>query len=324
MSAIALLKPETKTDRLALDIERWLLGDPTVNLAPDMYIGDKDDKRWVRGHSSKAYYVENDERATFDMVMREINARADNLFDMGVGGERAVIEKGLRVAQKIGAKNYFACDLATALADDAAELAERRLGINGLPVICDIFDKLPVRKPNAFVALLGLTLGNLETYEDPKAVQARLTQIFSNYAQAVTSSNSQVQALANSSHMLISYDANRNIPEVKDCYLNPEMGQLVRSCVSKAIDTRGFDYDVVLRETPEILFVSTGLRAKYDQIIPFNGRDYAIEKGQFLPVLNSSRFSVPFMTEAAVQAGWKPERIWSATGRVQYQHFTIR
>lgn len=320
MSARLLSYEQIESDRLTLDIERWLSGDPSVNLAPDMYIGDLDDDRWVRGHSSPSYYVRKDERETFEMVKDELKVKADNIFDLGVGGKQAVLNVGLCLAQKISAKNYYGFDLATTLAEDAAELALDH-GFNGTSVVCDIFEKLPVSKPNTLIALLGLTLGNIETLETPRDVQNRLKEIFVHYREAVTPLDNINHASPN--HLLISYDANRSLQEVRDCYFNPEFEGLIRSCVDKAIDTSGFDFDVVLRETPEILFLSTGLRAKHDQIIGFNGREFAIEKDEFLPVLNSSRFSTAFMTEAARQAGWSPITLWSATGRIQYQHFTV-
>jgi len=313
---------KTESDRLTLDIERWLSGDSSVNLAPDMYIGDLDDYRWTKGHSSHNYYVKRDEQATFNIVKNNLHINVDNIFDMGVGGKQAVRDVGLSLAKIVCAKNYFGFDLATILAENAAEQALSE-GLNAAPVICDIFEKLPFKKQNTLIALLGLTLGNIETYDNPKDVQNRFRDIFTHYANSVIFPDYKPRPPNKRNHLLISYDANRNIQEVKNCYLNQEFGNLVRSCIDKAIDTNNFDFDVVLRETPEVLFLATGLRSKRDQIINFNDKEFAVEKDQFLPVLNSSRFSIPFMTEAAIQAGWVPANIWSATGRVQYQHFVI-
>ncbi len=52
------------------------------------------------------------------------------------------------------------------------------------------------------------------------------------------------------------------------------------------------------------------------------GEEFAIEKGEFLPVLNSYRFPVLFVQEAATQAGWMHQKTWSATGRVHYLLFS--
>ncbi|MFY9286901.1 MAG: L-histidine N(alpha)-methyltransferase [Alphaproteobacteria bacterium] len=319
MNALVKLGKTYDTDRFTVDIQRWLSGDPSVNLAADMYINDKDDTRWAQGHSSDAYYVERDEHETFDLVARELNAKAQNVFDMGVGGKKAVLSKGLPIAKKVGAKYYYAFDLAPTLANDAAILAKSELGIDSASVVCDFFDRLPMGHPNTLIALLGLTLGNLETYSDSENVKSRLIEIFSNYASAVTSKGINT----GQSHLLISYDANRNEREIRACYDNPEFEGLIRSYIQRAIDTSNFDYEVVVRPTKDVDFLSLGLRSKCDQIVHFNGREFAVEKGEFFPVINSSRFSIPFMTDAAVKAGWKPKNIWSATGRVQYQHFTI-
>jgi hypothetical protein len=84
-----------------------------------------------------------------------------------------------------------------------------------------------------------------------------------------------------------------------------------------------FDYDVVVRQTPDMDFLSTGLRVKADCQLPFNGKIYELKGGDFYPVLNSNRFSVDFVTRAAKKAGWESVDIWSASGRIHYQHFRI-
>ena len=119
--------------------------------------------------------------------------------------------------------------------------------------------------------------------------------------------------------MLVSFDSNTNAQEIVGCYNNPQIGGLVRSCVDKAIDTKNFDFDVVWSGNNYQL--ATGLRAKQDQVIKFNGGEYSIEKGEFLPVLNSYRFPTEFVKEAAAQAGWEHQRTWSATGRTHYLLF---
>ena len=310
---------ETEAERVTRDIERWLKRDPTVNLASDMYIGDVDDRRWKHGHSSPFYYVKGDERATFRLMMHDLNVQADNLFEMGIGGEEVVRANTLTMARKIGAKHVFAFDLSRDLAEQGIEIVESELpGVSAAGVIGDMYEELRIVKMGTLVSALGQV--NLKSYEQPHEVEARLTEIFSNYASAVTSRNGNKKP----SYLLISYDANRDTEQTKACYFNPEFGGLVRSVVDRQLgDTSFFDYDVVVRQTPEMDFLATGLRANRDHAVPFNGKVHQINQGDFYPVLNSSRFSVPFMTRAAEKAGWEPMGIWSATSRVHYQLLRI-
>jgi uncharacterized SAM-dependent methyltransferase len=319
--AVKIPPSETEAERVTRDIERWLERDPTVNLASDMYIGDVDDRRWKHGHSSPFYYVKGDERATFKLMMNDLNVQADNLFEMGIGGEEAVRANTLAMARKIGVKHVFAFDLSRDLAEQGVEIVETELsGVSAAAVIDDMYEKLRIVKAGTLVAALGQEIGNLETYEHPHEIETRLTEIFSNYASAVTSRNGNKKP----SYLLISYDANRDTEQTKACYFNPEFGGLVRSVIDRQLgDTSFFDYDVVVRPTAEMDFLATGLRANRDHAVPFNGKIHQINQGDFYPVLNSSRFSVPFMTRAAEKAGWEPMGIWSATGRVHYQLFRI-
>ena len=176
-------------------------------------------------------------------------------------------------------------------------------------MITDFFDNIACVKTNALLAIMGGTIGNFETHTDLQKLQSRLSQIFSSYYYAVEGT----------SYFLVSFDANDNGKEIVDCYNNPEFGCLVRSCVDRAIDTSGFDYHV--KWTPENYQLATGLQANRDQIINFDGEQFAIETGEYLPVLNSYRFPVDFVKEAATQAGWQHQQTWSATGRVHYLLF---
>ncbi len=312
----------TSHDRVVGDMERWLVRDPGVNLACDMYIGDCDDSRWALGHSSQDYYVKKDERATADLVMRELNVRADNLVELGVGGVEAVRENTFRMARKIGAQRVYALDLAPDLAETAAHLVETELGMSGEAVICDMFEPLPDLRlvSNSLVSGLGLEIGNLETYDREEDLEARLTTVFSHYADAVRTADRRLSA----NHLLISYDANRDVRETRACYANPEFGGLVRSLVERWLgDTAFFDYDVVVRPMQDVDFLSTGLRANRNHVVRFNGKAFSLKKGEFFPVLNSSRFAVPFMTKAVERAGWSSHGLWSATGRVHYHHFIM-
>jgi hypothetical protein len=185
---------------------------------------------------------------------------------------------------------------------------------------------LPFTRLNSLVAVLGLTPGNIETYKNPASLKKRLVEIFTHYARAVTSSDSAVKL---QSGLLLGWDANMNVEEVRACYDNPEFGELVRSCPGRFIDTSGLAYRVLtdkvrIDNVQEVLFLSTGLYAERTHKIEFNGKDFWVERGQFLPVLNSSRFTAGFMIDGFRQASWRPDKdqLWSATGRVHYQHCT--
>src|SRR5271165_618441 len=216
------------------EIERWLERDPTdrtLNLASGMYDGDVDDARWKKGHSSDFYYVKKDERATFELIMRELTARADNLLEMGVGGADAVQANTVRMARHIGARQVFGIDLSRTLAEQFVDIVETEIPeAVGIAVISDMYQPLPIVKPNSLVSVLGQEIGNLENFEHPDEVEARLVDIFTHYANAVTSwSGSNKEP----SHLVVSYDANRNVAETRDCYLNDEFGGLVRSRVER-------------------------------------------------------------------------------------------
>jgi hypothetical protein len=157
--AVAVKEPRLADQadaRLAEDVKRLLRGDVRINLAPHMYTGDSDGSRHTNGHSSPAYYVISDEDATFEIAMREIASRYENFMDMGVGGDEAVLRRGLVATRTVGAKNYLAFDCAPALARRAAELADER-GLYGEAFVCDIFNRLPIAMPNSLVGVLGLT-----------------------------------------------------------------------------------------------------------------------------------------------------------------------
>ena len=307
-------------------MEGWLAGDfQNNNIAPLMYVGDTDAKRWKKGHSSRSYYVKRDEIATHELVMRDITGQFEHFIDLGVGGTDAVT-RALLLARKLGVKTYVGFDNAPALTQDAALFANEN-GFEAEQYNCDIFKPLRIKKPSSFIALLGLTVGNLETYSDLTSLKERLIGIWKNYANAVTG---RTAANNPESNLLVSYDANMNIDEVLACYNTLEMGELIRSGPGRFMDMSKFDYAIqsqILKskadDGQQALFVSLGLRARETHIVSFNGKRFFIEAGHFMPVINTVRFSKELMTATAQQAGWTPKKIWSATGRVQYQNFSI-
>jgi uncharacterized SAM-dependent methyltransferase len=290
-------------------LREWLSGEVTGHLGTYMYTDDTDDHRWKDGHSAATYYLGRDDKATFNLAMNELDVVAENFLDLGPGGEASVRAKSFPIMKKLKARNYYPVDLSPTLADAALSFMKKELNTGGATIITDFFDHIPGVKKNALFAIMGGTIGNFETYTDPKALQGRLSQIFSLYRHAVDSK----------SYFLVSFDANTKGKEIVDCYDNPEFGGLVRSCVDRIIDTSGFDYHVAW--TPENYQLATGLRANRDQVIVFDGEQFAIERGEYLPVLNSYRFPVSFVTEAAARARWSPLNTWSATGRTHYMLF---
>ena len=286
-----------------------------------MYTGDADGSRHTNGHSSPAYYVMRDEDATFEIAMREIAARYENFIDMGVGGDEAVLRRGLVATRTVGARNYLAFDCAPALARRAAELADER-GLYGEAFVCDIFDRLPVARPNTLVGILGLTIGNVETYRKPLAFKERLVGIYRNYAEAVTNPNRDAEPKGG---LIVGWDANMNPREIEACYGNTEMAELIRSCPSRVADTDKMDYHLKIEKTSldarqEVCFVALGLRARVAHTVDVAGEAIAIQADQFFPVLNTDRFSIGFNADALERAGWNPAAKWSASGRVHYQH----
>jgi uncharacterized SAM-dependent methyltransferase len=200
-------------------------------------------------------------------------------------------------------------DLSSSLATEALAIARKELAVSGSPIITDFFEPLPSVKPNCLLGIMGGTIGNFETYDGPKSLQTRLAQIFTNYRNAVSGNSS----------FLVSYDANTNGDEIIACYASDNFNYLIRSCIDRAIDTSSFDYDVVW--SPHNYQLAIGLRSKRDQIVHFVGQQFAIEKNEFLPVLNSYRFPVVFVQDAAKLAGWQHKNTWTATGRVHYSLF---
>jgi uncharacterized SAM-dependent methyltransferase len=302
----ALPKAQPQEPAFTRAMKDWLSGNVTGHLGSYMYTDDEDDHRWKSGHSAAAYYVGRDEKAVLDVVLREIGITVDNFVDLGPGGEASVHAKSLPMMRAIKAKAYYTIDLSPALAQDALDLAKKELDVGGRPIVADFFDRIPLTKTSALLAIMGATIGNFETHTDLRALQNRLTNIFSGYRKAAPYH----------SFFLVSFDANTNGQEIRACYENAEFGELVRSCVARAIDISGFAYDVTW--TPENYQLATGLRSTRDQMVSLDGEQFAIEQGEFLPVLNSYRFPVPFVLEAARRAGWTHRKTWSATGRLHY------
>ncbi|MDE1902172.1 MAG: L-histidine N(alpha)-methyltransferase [Alphaproteobacteria bacterium] len=307
----SLRKHHQSDDDFTRAIQQWLAGEVTGHLGSHMYTSDINDQRWVQGHSAPTYYFKADEKATLDLVVRDINIDVDSLIDLGPGGEASVLAKTLPLLNAVKAQEYLPVDLAPTLARSAVKIVHKQSGVSGHPIIADFFKPMSLRKPNSLLAFMGGTLANIETYADKNLLQKRLTDIFSDYAKVISYHG----------YMLVSFDANTNIQEIMECYNNAQLGRLITSCVDKAVDTSGFDYDVVW--TGNNYQLATGLRSKRDQVVPFNGRQYSLEKGEFLPVLNSYRFPVEFVKEAASLAGWQHRRTWSATGRTQYLLFKL-
>ncbi len=287
----------------------WLSGEVTGHLGTFMYTDDADDQRWKNGHSAATYYLGRDDKATFNLAINELGVHANSFLDLGPGGEASVRAKSLPIMKAIKASNYYPVDLSPTLAKAALAFMNEELGADGTTIITDFFDHIPGVKANALIAIMGGTIGNFETYTDIVLLQKRLSQIFSIYRQAV----------GTRSYFLVSFDANTNGKEIVDCYDNPEFGGLVRTCVDRVIDTSGFDYHVAW--TPENYQLATGLRSNRDQIIKFAEKEFAVEKDEYLPVLNSYRFPFPFVIEAAEKARWSHVKTWSATGRTHYVLF---
>jgi len=286
-----------------------LSGNVTGHLGTYMYTDDQDDHRWKEGHSAAAYYFGRDEKASLELVLNDLGVATESFIDLGPGGESSVLAKSLPLVQKLKAKNYYPVDLSPVLANEALKTVKERAGVSGTTIITDFFDCLPHMRTNALLAIMGGTIGNFETYADLSGLQERLSGIFSSYRNAVDQN----------SYFLVSFDANDNGKEIVECYDNPEFGGLVRSCIERVLDTSGFDYHVAW--TPENFQLATGLRANRDQIIVLDGEQFSIEKGECLPVLNSYRFPVDFVKEAASRAGWQHQQTWSASGRVHYLLF---
>lgn len=298
-------KKSTQQDVFALAIRDWLSGSTSGHLGPHMYTADNDDLRWKNGHSSEVYYVLKDEKAVFDLTLKELDVAAENFIDLGPGGLDSVLSKSLPLARKIKASAYYPIDLSPSLANAALSA----INIPGKALIADFYEPLSLSKPNAFFSLLGLTAGNFETCSDKDALHCRLSEIFSHYK----------RASYGKSYFLVSLDANENKNEILACYQNKEFGELVRSCVTRAIETNGFDYDVTW--TPEKHLLAAGLRSNQDQIIKYLGEEFPLEKGDFLSVVNSYRFPVSFALQAAMDAGWRHLKTWTKSQRIHYLLF---
>ena len=303
------LKKQIEPDGFRSAMHEWLSGEVTGHLGTYMYTDDRDDHRWKDGHSAATYYFGNDEKASLNLVLSNLDIAAHSFLDLGPGGEASVLAKSIPLMEKLQVKDYYPVDLSWSFANKALATAQKKLGVGGRPVITDFFNCIPVKKTNALIAIMGGTIGNFETHTTLAKLQGRLSQIFSTYRAAV----------AGNSYFLVSIDANDNGKEIVGCYDNPEFGGLVRSCIDRAIDTSGFDYHVAW--TPENFQLATGLRANRDQIINYDGEQFSIEKGEYLPVLNSYRFPVNFVKEAAARADWQYQQAWSASGRVHYLLF---
>lgn len=303
------LKYKADTNPFKMALREWLSGEVTGHLGTYMYTDDQDDHRWKNGHSAESYYLGRDDKATFNLALNELDIKAETFLDLGPGGEASLLAKSLPIMKSLKAKNYCPVDLSPTLANEALATVKRELGAEGETIITDFFDRIPGKRANALIAIMGGTIGNFETYTDVNKLQNRLSQIFSIYRNAV----------GQNSYFLVSVDANNNGNEIVACYDNPEFGGLVRSCVDRALDTSGFDYHV--EWTPENYQLATGLKANRDQIIVLDGENFAVEKGEYLPVLNSYRFPISFTIEAAAKAGWKHQKTWSKTGRVHYLLF---
>ncbi|MFA4994774.1 MAG: L-histidine N(alpha)-methyltransferase [Bdellovibrionales bacterium] len=300
-------KVDTNPFRMAL--RDWLSGEVTGHLGTYMYTEDQDDHRWKDGHSAATYYLGRDDKAAFDLMLNELDIRVESFLDLGPGGKASVLAKSLPIMKSLKAKNYYPVDLSPTLANKALAFMKPEFGVDGEAIITDFFNHIPGTRDNALIAIMGGTIGNFETYTDLNKLQGRLSQIFSLYRNAV----------GQNSYFLVSFDANDNGKEIVECYDCPQFDGLIRSCIDRVLDTSGFDYHV--EWTPENYQLATGLRANRDQIIDLDGEDFAIEKGEYLPVLNSYRFPVPFTIEAAANAGWNHLKTWSKTGRVHYLLF---
>ena len=300
------LKRKVEADSFRNALRDWLSGEVTGHLGTYMYTDDTDDHRWKDGHSADSYYLGRDDKASFNLMVNDLSITTDSFLDLGPGGEASVKAKSIPMMHALKAKNYYPVDLSTTLANEALTTMNKALGTGGATIITDFFENIPGVKKNAILAIMGGTIGNFETYTKLPELQGRLSQIFACYRRAVDGD----------SYFLVSVDANDNGKEILACYENEEFGGLVRSGVDRAIDTSDFDYHVTW--TAENYQLATGLRSKRDQIIHFDGEQFAIEKDEFLPVLNSYRFPVAFVIEAAKKAKWNHMKTWSATGRTHY------
>jgi Histidine-specific methyltransferase, SAM-dependent len=306
----------------AVTTGKGLYANPYTNLAPFMYVEDSDDHRWKDGHSGDRYYLGRDDKATHLIAMNDPafdGVTVQNYFDMGPGGREAVLAASEPTGKKFGAKNWYFFDRSDALAIDAANLVQKRLGVNALPVICDFFEKLPIVKSNTLITIPGGTIQNVETHNSPDTLQRRIKQIFSHYRYAVSGGRKDEQAR---NHLILGFDANENDREILDCYENEQFGGLVCGLVQRAFDITGLTYHVTLKRMSGIGFLSTGIRATRNVTIEFDGQRFPLQSDQFIPVLNSYRLPVAFMTEAITQAGWTLNKTWTATDRSHYQHYS--
>ncbi len=301
---------------------KGLSANPYTNLAPFMYVEDSDDHRWKDGHSADEYYLGRDDKAAHHLAMSDPvfdGVKVENYFDMGPGGEAAVTSVSMPTGEKFGARNWFFFDRSDALAIGAAELVQRKLKVNAHPVICDFFERLPIVKSNTVLTIPGGTIQNVETHDSPESLQRRMKQIFGNYAYAVTG---RQKSEGETNHLIVGFDANQNDKEILACYENDEFGNLVTALAQRAFDTSNFAYHVNLDRISGVGFLATGIRAKRNTTVEFDGKTYNFAADQFVPILNSNRMPVSFMTQAITEAGWKPSRTWTATGRSHYQHYT--
>jgi hypothetical protein len=315
---------EASVDELltAVTTGHRLNANPRTNLAPFMYVEDNDDHRWQDGHSAETYYLGRDDKASHDLAMNDPifdTIKVENYFDMGPGGKKAVLNISAPIALKLEAKNWFFFDRADALAVDAAEICEKTFGVNSCPVIGDFFEKLPIVKSNTAVSIPGGTIQNVETHYTPASLRRRMTQIFSNYGYAVTGRDRNQPS---TSHLIVGFDANQNDHEIRTCYENDEFGRLVSGLAERGFDITGFAYHVELKRIDGIGFLSTGLRATRDLTTDTHTKTFRLKADAFVPVLNSNRMPVDFMEKAIREAGWKPSKTWTATGRSHYQHYT--
>jgi Histidine-specific methyltransferase, SAM-dependent len=306
----------------AVTTGKCLYANPYTNLAPFMYVEDSDDHRWKDGHSGHYYYLGRDDKATHQIAMNDPTfdgVRVQNYFEMGPGGREAVLGVSEPAGKKFQANNWYFFDRSDSLAIGAADLVQKRLGVNALPVICDFFEKLPIVKSNTLITISGGTIQNVETHTSPETLQRRVKQIFSHYLYAVSDARKDGCAR---NHLILGFDANQNDREILACYENEQFGGLVCGLIQRAFDITDLDYHVTLKRISGIGFLSTGLRATRKLTIEFDGRKFPLEPDQFIPVLNSYRLPVSFMTEAITQAGWTLNKTWTATGRSHYQHYT--
>ena len=315
---------ETVVDELLTVVTtgKSLNANPRTNLAPFMYVEDNDDHRWQDGHSAQTYYPGRDDKASHDLAMSDTlfdAVKVENYFDMGPGGKKAVLNISAPIGLKLGAGNWYFFDRSDALAVDAAEVSEKNFDVNACPVIGDFFEKLPIVKSNTAVSIPGGTIQNVEIHDSPASLQKRMTQIFSNYAYAVTGRDKTPGTV---NHLIVGFDANQNDKEIRACYENEEFGRLVSGLADRGFDITGFAYHVDLKRIDGIGFLSTGFRATRNLTTETKHKTFRLKADQFVPVLNSNRMPVAFMEDAITRAGWAPNKTWTATGRSHYQHYT--